>query len=327
MKRTSLALAVALSILLSPLSAPAQLGPKRRVQESSQAGNGLTWTIQMSPNLTVYDSIWVSSSLVNASRERFTFHTEAKTDMLEFILTPKGKEPVTRAVNASRPPRGTLQLQSGTYVPAPGQLLRSLRVDLRTLFNRLPAGEYSFQIRYPSSSYAIKGLAAYAPKELRSPAVRFEISDTSLAEAAKHCASQNAVRLLLEAPAKGKVVTTAKLANNTRAPIRFAAYLNFEGGREQGFKPPLATIMSYQRWHPKSAWSSGGFGFCGTGLGSYVLKAGASVTLTLNRPYESDGIYRYQLGYSHLGRSKQLTAYSRPVLIQTFTPEGDAAAK
>ena len=48
-----------------------------------------------------------------------------------------------------------------------------------------------------------------------------------------------------------------------------------------------------------------------------MLEKGAAVTVLLNTPLDSDGIYRYELSYSGPDQRNTRTAYSKPFVIRT----------
>ena len=112
---------------------------------------------------------------------------------------------------------------------------------------------------------------------------------------------------------------------NSKLAISFSAYMNFGNGQQPGFKAPLSTTMGYEKWHPKHGWIARGFGWCGTGLGSFTLKPGASIRVMLNHPYEGDGIYRFRMHISGLGKNQPTSTFTKPVLISKFRPVIEAA--
>ena len=168
-------------------------------------------------------------------------------------------------------PASALALLQSPDSVKPQETVKSFRIDLRRLYSRLPAGEYSIAIHYPSTSYVVKNLAAYEPVDLKSPVLRFKLLSTSLAEATEKSKTPVELQFVLDKPAHGDVATTATITNKTNVPLCFPAYMDFTKRGKPSFKPPLSTLMRNQKWHPKSRWTSRIFGFCGTGLRSYVL--------------------------------------------------------
>jgi hypothetical protein len=154
-------------------------------------------------------------------------------------------------------------------------------------------------------------------EELLSPAVTFTVSKTTLADAVR--GAQPLLITLIPDGKKGPHGTpTGTLTNKSKNTIAFHAYMAFAKGDKPGFKPPLSTTMGYSKWHPRFGWFSRPVGFCGTGLGSFELKPGASVKLLLTSYTTQDGIYRYQLTYNIVGTKNNGTAISSPVLINRF---------
>jgi hypothetical protein len=194
--------------------------------------------------------------------------------------------------------------------------LEAFRVDLRSLFGKLPAGKYSIQLRYPSSSFQIRGLEGYEHEDLRSPVMKFEIVETTLEDALRAAKSPSAVRFEIDERVKGKPAT-GTLTNKTKAPIRFHAYMSYAKPGKPRFVAPLSTIMTTQHWHPKSGWTARPIGYCGTGLGTYVLEPTASVKVSLNPLHSGDGIYRYQISYTSKDGKTRGTALSKPFVVST----------
>lgn len=108
------------------------------------------------------------------------------------------------------------------------------------------------------------------------------------------------------------------VTSNLNESISIAAYVGAFGPAGQTFKPPLSTLMTTERWHPSSGWLHNPIGFCGTGLGSYELKAGSSVKVHLSGYLpRGDGIWRYRLPYVRGDGKTQGIAYSPPFVVDT----------
>ena len=154
--------------------------------------------------------------------------------------------------------------------------------------------------------------------DLKSPSVSFSIAKTSLAEAAAKSPASHGIALTLPTKADAARGYKGLLTNKTELPISFSAYMTSFKANQPNFKPPLSTTNGYQKWHPKYGWQSRGLGFCGTGLGTFTLEGGKSVAINLNTPYEGDGIYRFQLGYTAKLKGAGGAVYSKPFVISTF---------
>ena len=241
---------------------PRELRADLFVVRSMAALLALTWQIVLFRDLTVHDPVRVTISLVNVST---TETLRVGGGEPEILLTPEGKE--TRRWKL-RPDGIALRAPQGLVEP--GQVALQASLDLRKVFGKLPAGRYSLQVVMPG-----------APS---SETVTFEIVEASFEDAVK-----------AHEPAEGLEFTVKEgrgvLTNRRKEAIRFLAYGT--GGDGTKFVEPLPTLLHWERWHPKLGWIAVPMGYCGTGLGTFVLEPGKSCELELV-PTDC-GIFRYVL--------------------------------
>ena len=281
--------------------------------------DAIDWKITMARAFTNFDSIEVASQISNGSQAQFTFHSEPATNVMRFELTPRGKQPITRDVNISQSPGDLIRNPSGSYQPQPGETVGSFQIDLRKLFGRLAAGEYKLLLRYPKTSFEVRDAATKIDNDLVSPEIGFSVVKTTPADARKDGPTMPMVSLSIDKKPGPQGMTIGSLSNNSNEPISFAAYMSSFAAGEPQFKPPLSTLMTSDRWHPQSGWRNFALGFCGTGLGTYILKPGDSVQVYITgySPY-GDGIYRYRLPYTVGDEKTSQAALSPPVVVDNL---------
>jgi hypothetical protein len=279
--------------------------------------NGFTWKIEMPTAITTFDALEVDCGLFNTSDRQLTFETRGTKGRLghpKLILTARGKKPLSVELKA----RDGFRVNSGNYRPKPGEVADRFSTDLRRFFGQLPAGEYTFQVVFPKAAYLVKDAADFRPADIASAAVPFTVTATTVAAAAKDI-PKGEVQFTTDRPAKGKAPqhgATGTITNRSKVAVEFHAYVWGHKATQ-----PLCTIMTAERWHPKTGWATvGPLGWCGTGLGKYKLQPGASVTVTLIGG-EGDGLYRYVVRYGGEGNdtfSRQL--FSEPFVVDNLLP-------
>lgn len=305
-----------LSLLLVSTLALAEQAERPGLPQEQKGSvvNGLTWTIKMANEFTTLDAMEISCSLDNTSNELFTFERDPKPGKPTLILTPKGKDPITAALEQIK---GSWN-ESGNYQPKPGEVAHGFTVDIRLLFGFLPEGEYSLQVVYPKDAYSLKDYPPYKSQDIPSPRRPFVVYTTSLADAQESLPKDVGVTLKSDKPIvvdkRSRVVETGVLENNTDAPISFSAYT-----WEQKEDRPLSAIVTWEKWNTRFQWTLlGPPGWCGTGLGIFTLQPKQSVCVHLNGGLQ-DGIYRFAIDYWSADDPKnRKTVYSNAIQISNF---------
>ena len=94
------------------------------------------------------------------------------------------------------------------------------------------------------------------------------------------------------------------LTNRGTEAIEFAAY-GSRGEGEAAWTEPLAALIHLDRFVPQNGWQSVGLGYCGTGVASYRLEPGRSVSLLLHPGDGSSEFLRFRLSYQLPDREEQ----------------------
>ena len=118
---------------------------------------------------------------------------------------------------------------------------------------------------------------------------------------------QPAISLELNTPevSNEQPQTTATLTNRGSEPLQFDAYFPFG-------EDPLMTTMTWEKQMGEGRWEQQSVGFCGTGLGTFVLEPGSTVMLVTPH-LDSGGTYRFVLRVKIEGQSDPLLIYSNAV--------------
>jgi hypothetical protein len=163
--------------------------PLLPTEQKGQQVNGLTWTVRLAKEFTVFDTVEAFCGLYNSSERQFTFDTgspDAKRTYPQLVLTRKGGQRVV----AELVPKKGFWHQYGNYNPNPDEVAHSFYVDIRLYFGVLQPGEYELQAVYPAAAYKLKDFPGFEARDITSPLMSFRVSDTSLAAAAQGQAMQ-----------------------------------------------------------------------------------------------------------------------------------------
>ena len=107
--------------------------PLSPTEQKGQSINGLTWTVRLAKEFTVFDTVEAFCGLYNSSDRQFTFDTgspDPKRTYPQLALTRKGGQ---RVVAELAPKKGFWH-QYGNYKPKPDEVAHSFYVDIRLYF-------------------------------------------------------------------------------------------------------------------------------------------------------------------------------------------------
>ncbi|MEE8106675.1 MAG: hypothetical protein V3T86_14160 [Planctomycetota bacterium] len=271
---------------------PPQQDPSRASQHLGELQDGMRWVFTMAREYTVYDQISIYGTLRREGKKAPGREFARSGDLV--VVLRGGREN-----NKDR--RKTMPIAWATgETRVGGGNLGSCHLFMEKMFGRLPAGKYSIY---------------FEVKQIRSKTVEFEVITATL-EGAKQ-KTQTDAKLKLELRTTKQGTRIARLKNTLNHQIIFSAYVN--GGKQPEPGVVVSGIVNTQRWNPRRGWAQSGGGWCGTGLGQYILKPGETVDISVH-PFMT-GIIRHHLNASTMadGKRKAIEIFSEPFL------EGPAA--
>lgn len=210
---------------------------------AADLGAGLRWQLTMMEEWTDTDSIWLNSRIENQSERRFQFELLPDAARPVLTLTPEGKPAIERPL-VDQP--GLQRLQVNRQ-PAPQESLHDFRADLRTIFGKLEPGVYQCQVRFPETSFRIRGLPAFKPGRWESPPVTFVVRPSPLDSFKKG----NAYTLIVRDQPPDPLAVTPRTGTVTNS-LSFAITFPLEETAEKG--QPLRAVLGVSRYHPKRGW-------------------------------------------------------------------------
>ena len=140
--------------------------------------NHLRWATIMARAFSTTDSIWLNGHLVNEASGRIHFH-------LRGPIIARLTDAAKTEVQASLTLPDSLPYLAVDATPVPNADACTFRVDLRAVFGKLKPGTYTFQMTIPAAGYTMEGTEGYAPAELVSAVVTFDVEAIDLEELAR----------------------------------------------------------------------------------------------------------------------------------------------
>jgi hypothetical protein len=263
--------------------------------ESPKPVNGLVWEVQVPKVVASVGPVEVHATLRNAGEKALQFEAAGKRPPLTLILMTDDGKPMRKPLPKQA------QVRVGPAELVRGQPAWSITVDLRDAYGELAPGNYRLRVVHAAKGYTTDH-PGFRPAEIASQTVRFEVVKTSLEAARKQSPPTPGFDFTVEKRKDGKGYLGV-LVNRTKAAVTLLAY---------GDHParPLNTTPMAEYWTGRG-WKREGGGFCGTGLGSVTIAAGARCEISL--PVYRGGIVRFAISVFEGKQERRVT--SVPVII------------
>jgi hypothetical protein len=265
------------------------IDPSKPVQHKGELQDGKRWVFGMATEYTVYDQISIYGTLKQEGGQAHGRQFVRSGD-LEVVLVG-GDNNETR--------EKSFPLSWAGKSRAKNPALGSFHLTMEKMFGKLRPGKYAI---------------TFETKQIRSKTVQFEIIPATLEEAMQKAQIEGDLKLELRTTKQGQRV--ARLKNTLNHQLIFSAYVN--AGKQAPPAPGtvISGIVGTQVWNPRRGWKQNGGGWCGTGLGQYILKPGQTVDISVH-PFTT-GIIRHHLHASTMadGKRKAVSIYSDPFLAE-----------